>query len=147
MLISEFARATGLSADTIRFYVRRGLIDPQAGTKGGRNPYQLFTPEHVRTAQLIRIGQALGLSLKEIGALLADVRDGRMDRDRSLAIMLDQRDRLRRKASEIGRMAGYLDAKITWVEAGSTGEQPQFADFVPMRDESVAVAPCHGTAD
>ena len=35
MLISEFARATGLSTDTVRFYVRRGLLKPLAGSKGG----------------------------------------------------------------------------------------------------------------
>jgi MerR family regulatory protein len=34
MLISEFARAAGLSRDTVRFYVRRGLLAPLAGNKG-----------------------------------------------------------------------------------------------------------------
>lgn len=134
MLISEFAQVTGLTPDTIRFYVRRGLLDPQAGTKGGRNPYQQFTAEHVRTAELVRIGQSLGLSLKEIGALLAEVRDGRIGPERSLTIMLDQRDRLRRKAAEIGRMADYLDAKISWIKAGSIDKPPQFADYVPIRE-------------
>ncbi len=43
MLISEFARATGLSRDTVRFYVRLGLLQTQATEKrGGRRPYQVF---------------------------------------------------------------------------------------------------------
>ena len=60
MLISEFARATGLSPETVRYYVRRNLLRPQLSTKGGRNPYQLFTDADVRIAGLIRLGQALG---------------------------------------------------------------------------------------
>ena len=63
MLISDFAKATGLSPDTIRFYIRRGLITPETGSKGGRNPYQIFSAEHVREARLIRMAQSLGMSL------------------------------------------------------------------------------------
>ncbi len=31
MLIGEFARRAGLSQDTVRFYVRKGLLAPQSG--------------------------------------------------------------------------------------------------------------------
>ena len=70
MLISEFARATELSRDTVRFYVRRGLLKPLAGNKGGSNPYQVFTHEHVQTARAIRMAQSLGFSLREIRELV-----------------------------------------------------------------------------
>ena len=50
MLISEFARASGLTPDTIRFYIRRGLLKPETSRKGGSNPYQIFTAEHVQVA-------------------------------------------------------------------------------------------------
>jgi DNA-binding transcriptional MerR regulator len=71
MLISKFARATGLTPDTIRFYVRRGLLKPLTGNKGGSNPYQVFTDEHVQMARTVRMGmvQSLGFSLREIAAL------------------------------------------------------------------------------
>src|ERR1700716_4316979 len=64
MLISEFARKTGLTIDAVRFYVRRGLLTPETNGKGGRNPYQVFTAEHVRAAKFICTAQSLGLSLK-----------------------------------------------------------------------------------
>jgi len=57
MLISEFARAAGLTPDTVRFYVKRGLLKPLAGKKGGSNPYQVFTDEHVQMARTVRIAQ------------------------------------------------------------------------------------------
>src|SRR5258708_27567644 len=68
MLISEFARRAGLTTDTVRFYVRRGLITPERNGKG-RNPYQVFTADHVRAAKIIRTAQSLGMSLKEIAAI------------------------------------------------------------------------------
>ena len=80
MLISEFARATGLTRDTVRFYVRRGLLKPLAGNKGGSNPYQVFTHEHVQTARAIRMAQSLGFSLREIGVLNVEYQARRIRR-------------------------------------------------------------------
>jgi MerR family copper efflux transcriptional regulator len=136
MLISEFSRATGLTPDTIRFYVRRGLLDPQVGVKGGRNPYQLFDAKHVQVAELIRIGQALGLSLGEIGSLLDDSRNGRLSRERRLALMVAHRNRLRSRAGQLMAMAEYLDAKFDWTKQGEIGEQPQFSAFVPTKNKN-----------
>ena len=77
--VSAFARASGLSRDTVRFYVRRGLLTPLAGNKCGSNPYQVFTGEHVQMARTIRMAQSLGFSLREIAALkVEDLREGRL---------------------------------------------------------------------
>lgn len=125
MLISEFARATGLNVDTVRYYVRRNLLRPQLSAKGGRNPYQQFTADDVRTAELIRLGQALGLSLREIAALLDEEQRGRIDDARSLEILAEHRARLATKAAELAALIGYLDAKIAWVERGGNGDAPR----------------------
>lgn len=124
MLISEFARRTGLGLDTVRYYVRRDLLRPEVGGKGGRNPYQIFSEADVRAAGFIRLGQALGLSLKEIASLLEEERVGRIDDARSLAILDGLRSRLLAKSDEIAGLVRYLDAKIAWIEAGSEGEPP-----------------------
>lgn len=141
LLISEFARATGLGTDTIRYYVRRGLLQPQQGSKGGRNPYQLFGETDVRTAELIRLGQALGLSLAEIGALLKEEQAGQIDDARSLAILTRHRDRLAARADELRRLVAYLDAKIDWVHGGSRGPVPAMADYVVI---APAIPPAAG---
>jgi MerR family copper efflux transcriptional regulator len=49
--------------------VRRGLLTPETNGKGGRNPYQVFTAEHVRAAKFICTAQSLGLSLKDLAAI------------------------------------------------------------------------------
>jgi MerR family copper efflux transcriptional regulator len=130
MLISEFARATGLTTDTVRFWIRCGLLVPETNGKGGRNPYQLFTAEHVRTARVIRLAQSLGLSLKEIAAVGEEYRDGGITRERSIEILAAQLDRLDQKAAELAAMTGYLYAKIAWLEGGEQGPEPDFTDPV-----------------
>jgi MerR family transcriptional regulator, copper efflux regulator len=128
MLISEFSRATGLSVDTIRFYIRRGLIQPQLSQKGGRNPYQLFKPEHVQTAKVIRLSQSLGFSLKEMADLADEYSSGNMTPERSRAIMDIQLQRLEQKASAIETLVSFVRRKIAWVESGQTGEEPELVD-------------------
>lgn len=127
MLISEFARATGLPVDTVRFYVRRGLLAPDTNGKGGRNPYQVFTAEHVREARLIRMAQSLGMSLKEIAAIGQENRRGAITRARSIELMAEQLARVERKAAELEAMAGYLRAKLAWLNGGEQGPEPVFA--------------------
>lgn len=128
MLISDFARATGLPVDTVRFYIRRGLLAPGTNGKGGRNPYQVFTEEHVREARLIRMAQSLGMSLKEISAIGEEHRRGGITRERSIALMSEQLARLERKAAELQAMAGYLRAKLAWLNGGEQGPEPEFID-------------------
>ncbi len=129
MLISEFAREAGLSTDTVRFYVRRGLLNPQTDGKGGRNPYQVFTDEHVRDARIIRLAQSLGMSLKEIAEIGKEHREGRITRERSIAIMSTQLERLETKASELQAMGNYLRAKIKWLKGGEKGPEPDFGRY------------------
>jgi MerR family transcriptional regulator, copper efflux regulator len=129
MLISEFARATGLSRDTVRFYVRRGLLKPLAGNKGGSNPYQVFTPEHVQMARTIRMAQSLGFSLREITALNAEYQAKRMTLARGAEIMRWQLARLEEKAAHVGAMINFINAKLAWYEAGGKGPEPNFTDY------------------
>jgi DNA-binding transcriptional MerR regulator len=128
MLISEFARAAGLSPDTVRFYVRRGLIKPLTGSKGGSNRYQLFTPEHVETARLIRMAKSLGFSLREIAALNAEFQAKGVTVARAAEIMRAQLGRLEEKAAHIGAMICYIKDKLAWLEGGRASE-PNFTDY------------------
>jgi MerR family transcriptional regulator, copper efflux regulator len=124
MQISEFSRATGLSPDTVRFYVRRGLLAPETGTRGGSNPYQMFTREHVEIARLVRLAQSLGFTLREIGAMAAELGAAGLTRKRKIAILQERLDALDGKAAQLRDMAAYLRAKIAWLEGGEKGPQP-----------------------
>jgi DNA-binding transcriptional MerR regulator len=130
MLISAFAAATGLSRDTIRFYIRLGLIQPQRGKGGARHPYQIFSAGDVAVAKMIRSAQSLGMSLKEIAEIAKERREGRMTRSRSADILRGQLHLLERKAIELCAMTDYLRDKIRWVESGELGAMADFEQYL-----------------
>jgi MerR family copper efflux transcriptional regulator len=141
MLISEFARAAGLTPDTVRFYVRRGLIKPETDGKGGTNPYQLFTEEHLDRARAIRMGQSLGFSLKEIGALNDEYEAaGGFSLERSAELMRSQLARLEEKAGQLNEMLAYTRAKIAWLDTGGVGPEPKFRAYEACLDKRMDAA-------
>jgi DNA-binding transcriptional MerR regulator len=71
MRVIDLAAATDVSADTIRYYERVGLLPPAQRTPSG---YRTYGPDAVDRLRFIQGAQRLGLRLREIGDLLA-VRD------------------------------------------------------------------------
>ncbi|MFC7378862.1 MerR family transcriptional regulator [Brevundimonas sp. GCM10030266] len=130
LLISEFARAAGLSPDTVRFYVAKGLLIPERSSKGGGNPYQIFSAEDLTTARMIRLQQSLGYSLREIGSLNAEYRAGGGGDQRTAEVLRLQIARLLEKRSELDAALGFLQGKLAWVEAGRPGDVPQLEDYL-----------------
>lgn len=78
MDISEVSRQTGLPASTIRFYANRGLIISTSAAGQRRR----FAPAVLNQLAFIALGQAGGLALDEISAMLTP--DGALAVDRQL---------------------------------------------------------------
>ncbi len=126
MMIAAFARESRLSVDAVRLYVRQGLLHPEIGTKGGSRPYQMFSALDLEKARIIRAGQALGLSLKEIGAFISKrAFDGEED-DVVIAFLAEQRHRLAGRIFELEKLVSYIDAKIAWLKDPSVGPSPPY---------------------
>lgn len=125
MLISEFARATGLTADTVRFYIRLGLLEPNKTSKGGRNPYSVFNEEHVRLIEDIRIGQMLGLTIKQMVALKKEQDSSGLPPERGREVGIALLKDLEKKAEHFGKLAAWLKAFIEWEDGGKKGPRPQ----------------------
>lgn len=71
MQIGEIARKTGLATSAIRFYEERGLVPEPERTASG---YRDYDGGVVDRLQFIRAGQAIGLTLRELGEVLT-IRD------------------------------------------------------------------------
>ncbi len=71
MQIGEIARSVGLATSAIRFYEEKGLLPEPERTASG---YRDYDPSVVDRLQFIRAGQAVGLTLRELGQVL-DIRD------------------------------------------------------------------------
>ncbi|MEO0376447.1 MAG: MerR family transcriptional regulator, partial [Cyanobacteria bacterium P01_A01_bin.17] len=64
MKIGELAKRTDLSIDTIRFYEKKGLLDPKHVQRRANN-YRNYTEEAVGRLKLVREAKRLGFSLSE----------------------------------------------------------------------------------
>ena len=66
--IGELAAHSGLTPDTLRYYEKRGLLVRPPRSPGG---FRLYPPDTLDRLHFIRHGQAVGLTLDDIGALLS----------------------------------------------------------------------------
>ena len=76
MTIGALADAAGVTADTVRYYERRGLLEAPPRTPGG---YRDYGPDALRRLRALRRAQALGFTLDEAAGLLALSRDADAD--------------------------------------------------------------------
>ena len=97
--IGQLARQLGLNPRTIRYYESIGLLPEPERTEVG---YRLYGPDDRERLAFIRKAQAVGLTLDEIGQLLALHQNGHMPRtyvgdlvDRKLAAVDAQLQALR----------------------------------------------------
>ena len=106
MQIQEAAQLSGLSADAIRFYERRGVLPRPPRQPNG---YREYTSDHVAILRLARGLRELGLSLAEIALILPVAHEGTCG---------ELRGRLSERLSET---LGEIDVRMR--ELGQTRER------------------------
>lgn len=129
MLISEFAKKAGLPVDTIRFYIAKGLLKPDRSPKGRSNPYQLFKPEDVTAARMIKLQQKLGYTLGEILALNEEYRAGEHSSERTIEVIQLQIERLQHRKEALDAALAFLLGKLDWIRSGKPGPAPRLEDY------------------
>jgi DNA-binding transcriptional MerR regulator len=68
MTIGAVSTVSGLPVDTIRFYEKKGLIEPPARNASG---YRIYQPEIIDLIAFIKQGREMHFSLEDIGKLIA----------------------------------------------------------------------------
>jgi DNA-binding transcriptional MerR regulator len=100
MRIGEVARATGVSTKTLRFYEAEGLLPEPNRTASG---YRDYHPDVVGRVTFVRQAQSAGLTLAQIGEVLA-IRDGGQPPCEHVAALVEQRlDEVNRRLAELER--------------------------------------------
>lgn len=113
MLIGELARETGVSAKALRFYEAQRLLPAPARTPAG---YRDYRPAAIERVAFIRRAQGAGLTLAQIGEILA-IRDGGQPPCDHVAVLVEQRlaevaerlDELERTRDELRALRKRLD--------------------------------------
>lgn len=66
--IGQVAKQTGVTVETVRFYEKRGLIEPPRRTASG---YRQYAPDSLKRIRFIQHAKDSGFTLNDIAELLA----------------------------------------------------------------------------
>lgn len=109
MNIAEVSQATGLSADTIRYYERIGLIPKIARKSGG---VRVFSENDVVILEFVRCFRSAGMSIDRLIEYMGLVQEGNSTVEARIDLLKEEQAILRSRLSEIEQALERLDYKI-----------------------------------
>ena len=115
MTIAEVSRRFDLSADTLRYYERIGLIPPVPRTKSGIRDYD---EESCNWIELMKCMRAAGVQIEALIEYVALFQQGDSTVDARKAILIEQRDQLVERMADMQRSLDRLNYKIERYEQG-----------------------------
>ena len=130
MKIQELAERTGLTAHTIRFYEKEGLLDHRHVHREANN-YRNYSDEAIERLKLVRKFQGVGCSLAELKQVL-------QDRDTQTRTNQDVMDWICHKMQEVERRKAELDQMLGTLHRMLDYRRAVMHD--PMQDAQEATA-------
>jgi MerR family Zn(II)-responsive transcriptional regulator of zntA len=119
MLIGEFAKASGLTRDTIRFYEKIGLISASE-TRRGSNRYKHYDQALLERMELVGKAKLLGFTLPEIGKLIRDWEGNRLSASQKRVIITDKIGVIDERLRELRKVRQYLEEKLSCLRPDGT---------------------------
>lgn len=123
LTIADAAERTGLTAHTLRYYERDGLM---LGVNRAGSGHRRYTERDLGWIELITKLRATGMPIREIRCYAQLVRDGADNERERLDLLVAHRERVRRSLAEVTKHLAVIDRKIDYY-AGviDTCEDPQ----------------------
>lgn len=109
MTIAEVSKRYDISADTLRYYERIGLIPPVPRNKSGIRDYDEASCSWV---ELMKCMRASGVQIEALIEYVALFQKGDATMDARKALLIEQREQLRARMAEMQASLDRLDKKI-----------------------------------
>jgi DNA-binding transcriptional MerR regulator len=109
MTVAEAAQAAGVSAHTLRYYERAGLLTPIERNGSG---HRRFTAEDVEWVVVCTRLRATGMPIRMIREYAALVREGEGNEETRLALLEAHRAQVLERLAEIEHNLELIDFKI-----------------------------------
>jgi DNA-binding transcriptional MerR regulator len=126
MKISEVGEKYDLSADTLRYYERVGLIPPVNRTESGIRDYNELD---LRRVEFIKCMRSAGLPVDVLIKYVGLVAQGDETAEARRAILVEQRKSLIDKIEKLEKVLGILDHKIEVYEQIILKIEQDFAEM------------------
>ncbi len=109
MNIKKVSEQTGISADTIRYYERIGLIPRVTRNKSGVRD---FSERDIATLEFVRCFRSAGMSVESLIEYISLVEEGDGTEEARMALLVEQREKLAGRIEELQNASDRLDYKI-----------------------------------
>ena len=126
MTIAEVSRKDEISADTLRYYERIGLIPPVPRTKSGLRDYD---EESCGWVELMKCMRAAGVQIEALIEYVALFQQGDDTIDARKALLIEQREQLLARMEDMQKSLDRLNMKIERYEQGLMTKEQQLRRF------------------
>ena len=109
MLINEIAKKTGISAHTIRFYEKSGLIEGKRDESIKTNNYFHYDEETIEKLEYISDAKSVGFTIREIGQIIDAWYNNKYTKEEKLSILDEKLLSLEQKLKEIKEMKNQIE--------------------------------------
>ena len=113
MKIAEVSERYGISADTLRYYERIGLIPPVNRNESGIRDYGEID---LRRVEFIKCMRSAGLPIETLIEYVGLVQQGDQTNKARKEILIEQREQLLTRMAEMQKTLDILDYKISMYE-------------------------------
>ncbi|MAT45009.1 MAG: MerR family transcriptional regulator [Anaerolineaceae bacterium] len=114
MKIAEVSQKFDISADTLRYYERIGLLPGVNRSEGGIRDY---TEEDCNWVEFIKCMRGAGLSIESLIEYVSLFQQGEKTLKARKEILIDQREELENRIIEMQETLERLDKKIEYYES------------------------------
>lgn len=115
LTIQQMAQATGLSAHTLRYYERAGLMRQHVG-RDDTNGYRTYTPQHILWIEFIKRLRSTGMPIRDIQRYTELLNQGEETMPERIKLLKRHRDHVTEHLSEVERHLTAINTKIEHYE-------------------------------
>ena len=126
MNIKKVSEQTGISADTIRYYERIGLLPRVTRNKSGVRD---FSERDIATLEFVRCFRKAGMSVESLIEYMALVEEGDGTEGARMTLLEEQRDKL---AERIAELQSAHDSSITKLKIIKTSSSKKNKLYLKM---------------
>ncbi|NOG30614.1 MerR family transcriptional regulator [Halomonas sp. TBZ9] len=109
MKVSEIARQAEVTSETVRHYVREGLLNPERHPDNG---YQLFTQSDLERLRFVQRARKLGFSIAEVRDILSHADHGDSPCPLVRDLLAHRLPQVRAQIDELQALAARMEAAL-----------------------------------
>jgi MerR family transcriptional regulator, aldehyde-responsive regulator len=132
MKIAEVSEKYGLSADTLRYYERVGLIPPVHRSQGGIREYNELD---LRRVDFIKCMRGAGLPVEVLTEYMELVQQGDKTVEARKEILIEQRDLVAARMAEMQKTLDLLNHKIDVYEKAILKKEKEMLQIEELMEE------------